>query len=136
MYQFVIIDDDSLNNKICKALIETVVDNAEILTFTDPVAAFKHVATQYNDAPAHLHPIVLLDINMQAMDAWEFLLHFDLMHEKVKKRIHMYILSSSVNMDDMNRAKRDRNVKSYLIKPLSREVINAVIATMDAASAN
>ena len=57
------------------------------------------------------------------MDAWEFLDRFDQLDEDLKKRVRIYILSSSVDKRDMERAQANRNVVYYLIKPLTIESI-------------
>ena len=123
--RFIIIDDDALNNKICSVTIRKIDSNAHIDTFTDPVEGFAYVstlATEGHDA----NVILFLDINMPMMDGWEFLKQFDALEEIRRKRIRIYILSSSVEKTDMDRAKNDRNVSQYLIKPLTKETITLI----------
>ncbi len=123
---FVVIDDDAANNKICSVTLSKLSDNANIKTFLDPVTGFNHIATEYSNID-HDHTCVLfLDINMPVMNGWEFLERFDKLEESVKKRIKIYILSSSVDKNDIELANQNKHVIHYLIKPLTKETIRLV----------
>ena len=121
---FVVIDDDALNNKICRVCIEKSFAGADVKTFTDPIAGFDHLANDYNGAASANDLITLfLDIKMPTMDAWEFLDRYELLDDQLKKRVRIYILSSSVDKRDMEKAQANKNVVYYLIKPLTIESI-------------
>ncbi len=119
--RFIVIDDDALNNKICRACIEKLFKEAHVTTFTDPHAGYQHVSTEY--AGNDMEAILFLDINMPVMNGWEFLEKFEELAEEHKNRIKIYILSSSVDKRDMERAQANKNVVYYLIKPLTKETI-------------
>lgn len=124
--KFIVIDDDSLNNKICRVCIEKVDKSADVLTFTDPQEGFDHIASEYG-GEAHNDMVTLfLDINMPTMSGWEFLEHFDKLNDNVKNRVKVYILSSSVDKRDMERAKENKYVVYYFIKPLTKETISLI----------
>jgi len=118
---FVVIDDDPLNNKICRVCIEKSYPGAAVTTFTDPVAGFKHISEDYKGNDIHVS--LFLDIKMPMMDAWDFLERFEQLGEELKGRIKIYILSSSIDKLDMERAQANKNVAYYLIKPLTIESI-------------
>ena len=63
---------------------------------------------------------------MPVMNGWEFLERFDELGEHTKKRIKIYILSSSVDKRDIEKAKADKNVVHYLTKPLTKETIRLI----------
>ncbi len=124
--RFIVIDDDEFNNKICSVTLEKIAKDADVKTFQNPLEGFDHIATQYagtdNDATA----ILFLDINMPVMNGWEFLERFEELDTDTKKRIKIYILSSSVDKRDIEKAKADKNVVHYLIKPLTKETIRLI----------
>lgn len=124
--RFIIIDDDEFNNKICTVTIEKISQDADIKTFMDPLEGFVHIVTEYAKPNHDATAILFLDINMPVMNGWEFLDRFEELDEQVKKRIKIYILSSSVDKRDMERAKANKNVQHYLVKPLTRETIRLV----------
>ncbi len=124
--RFIIIDDDEFNNKICTVTIDKLSTGAHVTTFQDPQEGLVHISAVY-DKPGNTDTaIVFLDINMPVMNGWEFLDRFDEFDESVRKRIKIYILSSSVDKRDMERARTNRNVQHYLIKPLTKETIRLV----------
>lgn len=121
--RFIVIDDDALNNKICRACIEKLFKEANVTTFTDPQLGFDHLSAEYADPENELEAILFLDINMPVMNGWEFLEKFEKLEDTLKRKIKIYILSSSVDKRDMEKAQANKNVVYYLIKPLTKETI-------------
>ena len=64
-----------------------------------------------------LPEVIFLDLNMPIMDGWEFLDEFGKLSEE--KDIRIYILSSSVDSRDMERAKKYGMVNGFIAKPLT-----------------
>ncbi len=124
--RFIIIDDDEFNNRICTVTIEKMAEDADIKTFMDPLEGFVHIATEYAKPGNTETAILFLDINMPVMNGWEFLDRFEELDPSVKSRIKVHILSSSVDKRDMERARLNKNVAHYLVKPLTRETIRLV----------
>jgi CheY-like chemotaxis protein len=58
------------------------------------------------------------------MDGWQFLDEF--IRIKTKKTIKVYIVSSSVNPVDLERAKTYNMVSNYIVKPISREKLYSI----------
>lgn len=125
--EFIIIDDDAINNKICRKIIEKTYPDKEISDFIDPQEGFNYIAAKYAQGNPEKKAILLLDITMPVIDAWEFLEMFEKLHESVKSRVKIHILSSSVNKTDMARAQSNKNVEYYLIKPLTKESIRLIV---------
>src|ERR1700749_561525 len=123
---FIIIDDDKLNNKVCRNIIEKTYPHAAISDFIDPQEGFNHIAETYSAKGAH-KAILLLDVSMPVMDAWEFLERFEKLDQAARERIKIQILPSSVKKEDMARAGANRHVEYYLIKPLTRESIKLIV---------
>ncbi len=128
---FIIIDDDSINNKLCRKIIEKIYPEAGIMDFTDPQEGFNYIVEKYSKKGTDAKAILLLDISMPVMNAWEFLELFEKLDEEVKNRIKIHILSSSVNKEDMARAQSNKNVEYYLIKPLTKESIRLIVHVLN-----
>jgi response regulator RpfG family c-di-GMP phosphodiesterase len=125
--EFVIVDDDAINNTLCRKIIEKTYPDVEISDFVDPREGFNYIAGKYTNSNDDRLVILLLDISMPEMTAWDFLELFDKLDDKIKNKVKVHILSSSVNKSDMTRAQNDRNVEYYLIKPLTRESIRLIV---------
>jgi CheY-like chemotaxis protein len=64
-----------------------------------------------------LPEVIFLDLNMPIMDGWEFLDEFSQLSNIQATRI--YILSSSIDIRDLERAKRYDIVSDFIAKPLT-----------------
>jgi response regulator RpfG family c-di-GMP phosphodiesterase len=124
---FIIIDDDRINNVMCAKIIETIYPKANITDFVDAQKGLDYIASKYSAEGSSEKAILLLDILMPEMDAWDFLSAFDKLNQAVKDSIKIYILSSSVDKADMSRAQSNKYVEYYLIKPLNKESIRLMV---------
>lgn len=66
---------------------------------------------------------LFLDINMPTMSGWEFLEAFERFDALIKEQYNIYILSSSVNIGDINAAKANPLVIGFLEKPLNQGML-------------
>lgn len=128
-YRFIAIDDDSVNNMICKLTIEMVSNKSEVVTFTNPALGFDFIMNEYGSKHDQHQTVLLLDINMPVMSGWEFLERFDNMGDDVKKLFKIYILSSSVDPRDKQRSYANKNVKAFLVKPLVKDNVVDILGS-------
>jgi len=77
---------------------------------------FKIILT--NMSEEKLPDIIFLDLNMPVMDGWEFLGEFIKIKNQFDKKITLYVVSSSIDPRDLERAKSFNLVTDYLIKPI------------------
>src|SRR5688572_27453546 len=109
--RFIIVDNDPVNNLLCRLAIEDAVADADILDFTDPIKAFEYISV-YHQCSNHMN-ILLLDINMHIWSGWDFADHFEKLDEKIKSHFQIYMLSSSIDNNDKLRAIENKNVVDY-----------------------
>lgn len=124
---FILFDDDPVNNTLCNITIRNTIKNARIRAFTIPEKGFQYISSEFN-ADHHKTAIVFLDINMKGMTCWEFLDSFEQLEETVKSNFKIFVLSASLNPADKERAIANRNVISYIEKPLTKEKIRNIVA--------
>jgi CheY-like chemotaxis protein len=67
---------------------------------------------------------ILLDLNMPVMDGWQFLDEFVLL--AIKKEISIFIVTSSIDPIDIERAKKHHFLKDYIMKPITAEKLKAM----------
>ncbi|UPT67880.1 MAG: response regulator [Sphingobacteriales bacterium JAD_PAG50586_3] len=113
-----IIDDDPVNNIITRRLLERNIENIAIKEFLNPTEALAEL--EKGTRP----DLILLDINMQPMDGWDFLVDF----EKLRLGVSVVMCSSSVDPVDFSRANEHPLVADFLSKPLTAEHIKKLLA--------
>jgi response regulator RpfG family c-di-GMP phosphodiesterase len=116
--QFVLIDDDPMNNLICKLTIEMTLGQTEVKAFVNPGTALEYLQNEFA-ADTEATALLLLDILMPNMSGWEFLEMFDNLSFEVKDRVRICILSSSIDDRDKERSYANKNVLDFLLKPLT-----------------
>lgn len=111
-----IIDDDPIFRFGTKKMIKNVHVSLEFLIYRNGKEAIDDLLPKLTMG-ANLPDVILLDLNMPIMDGWQFL------DEIVKipnaENIPIYIVSSSVDSRDIDKAKTYKIVNNYILKPFS-----------------
>ena len=71
--------------------------------------------------------IIFLDINMPKIDGWEFLDEYEKLEDIQKAQVVLVMLTTSLNPDDLERAKSNPLVYDYLNKYLDADRIQKII---------
>ncbi len=117
-----VVDDDEIYRFVIKSQLESRKMARKILMFSDGELAidfFKNTVANVDELP----DLVLLDLNMPIMDGWEFLDEFIMLKPKLPKKVTIYVVTSSINQTDIDRAKRISEVTDYIVKPISEETL-------------
>ena len=121
---YIVVDDDPWNNNICRFNIKKTLGNIDVTTFSMPEEGLAFIEHEFSKNPQHT--ILFLDINMPIVNGWAFLDRFKDFSEDIKNHITIYMLSSSINNQDIERAKSNKYVKDFLSKPLMAHKIELV----------
>ena len=124
-----IIDDDDLYVMLIKMNIELtkLVEKTEVfVNGLEAINFLKENANNINELP----DIILLDINMPIMHGWQFLSEYIKLNPLARKKITIYVCSSSISPDDIARAKSISEVSDYIIKPVSKEKLTNLLLTL------
>lgn len=71
--------------------------------------------------------LIFLDLNMPVMDGWEFLDDFITIPNNNIEKVHVYVISSSIDANDFIRARNYEVVNNYILKPITPEDLVAVL---------
>ena len=115
-----LVDDDSIFQFTATRLLESSKLAQNILHFENGAEALtflREKALQTELLPDYL----FLDINMPFVDGWMFLEDFTTLKSSLAKDISIYMVSSSIDPRDLNRAKSFSEVTDFIIKPISLE---------------
>ena len=118
-----LVDDDEINNFISIKLIKKALLNTEIMACLNGKFAIDQlVEIQRNDI-GKLPDYILLDINMPIMNGWEFLDEYKRLNLDPLGKTKIFIISSSVFSNDINKARSYPLVKDFISKPLNVDKI-------------
>jgi len=115
-----VVDDDKIYQIIIGKIIKKSGAFSDIETFqngSDAIIALRKSIESHELLP----DIILLDINMPIMDGWEFMEEISGMKAQIKKQIAIYIVSSSIAIEDKYRAKTYLDILGYLSKPVTTD---------------
>jgi CheY-like chemotaxis protein len=119
---FIVVDDDIVSNLICQKIINHVFPKTDVQTFINPEKVLIYIKSIYANSNGKA-TILLLDINMPILSGWDFLEEFEYFNSHIKGQIKIYMLSSSREPQDKDRASKNKNVYGFIEKPLSKEII-------------
>lgn len=112
-----LVDDDHIYQFTAKKTLEAMGISDKVSIFMDGEAALNYIKDHLSDL--HLLPdVIFLDINMPVMDGWQFVEEFRKLN--LGKKVALYMVSSSVDENDMKRSKEYAVIDDYIIKPVGR----------------
>lgn len=123
-----LVDDDEINNFITVKLIRKAYPDAVLSTFLNGRLAIDRLKDIVANNPTNIPDYILLDINMPVMNGWEFLEEYKTLDFDPEKKLTIYILSSSVFSNDIDKAKNYESVANFISKPLNLEAIKEVFS--------
>ena len=125
------VDDDPITLMLCKMVISrsdfakeiiTAQNGEEALNYFDDLK-LNNLGNEINKYPL----LIFLDLNMPVMGGWEFLDHFSQEEYRTQfKDCKVIVLSSTIDPDDINKAKTYPMVLDFLSKPISKEMLEGL----------
>lgn len=123
-----IVDDDPIYQIIVNKIIKRAVCHSAVDSFKngkEAIDALQDTIHKNNNTP----DIILLDINMPIMDGWEFMEELNQIEVLATKKIKIYIVSSSIAIEDKNKSKNYNSILGYLSKPITIDDITYITST-------
>lgn len=118
-----IIDDDPIFVFGAKRIMQVADFSKSYIIFNngkEAIDGFKYILTQGLKIPE----VILLDINMPVMDGWQFLDEFSKIESA--KDVTIFIVSSSIDPSDLEKARSYNIVNDYVLKPISIEKVKTI----------
>ena len=119
-----VVDDDDINLFIIKKIVDKTGFDIDMVARSNGQQAIDYI----NEAIVQNNPLPkmsLIDINMPVMNGWEFIEAYEAL--AIEHKVDMYILSSSVYENDIEKTKSYKAVKGFISKPLSMERLTELV---------
>lgn len=123
-----VIDDDIIYQTIINKLIQKMEVFSNYSSFMNGKDAIISLTNKLEEDSNNLPDIILLDINMPVMDGWEFIEEIKKIKSKIKKHIQIYIVSSSIAIEDKDKSKTYAEIMGYIPKPISVNDLMSIVS--------
>lgn len=122
-----LVDDNEIDNLINQKMIEASGICEHIFVHSGAKSAIEFLKNIEKlikgNVNLYLPELLFLDIDMPLMDGFQFLDEFEKLSDVIKNHCKIVMLTSSLNPQDMSKAKKNLNVLKYLNKPLTQDSI-------------
>lgn len=126
-----IIDDDQICHFITRHLIKSEHLAQEVACFYEAEHALQQMLS---DLPQSLPDVIFLDLNMPHMNGWQFLDALHPYETRISPHTKIFILTSSVDAVDQEKAWEYPLVSGYFLKPLQPRDLVAIRELLQAES--
>lgn len=123
---FIIIDDDDIFLKLGKMYLELGNCTSSVTLYNDATMALDIITGMLEHIDKKL--VVFLDLNMPILNGFGFLDLIQQVPNAFDEKLSVYIMTSSLNEDDLERAQNYPIVKKYLSKPMTMDMVNEICA--------
>ncbi|HVS92562.1 MAG TPA: response regulator [Mucilaginibacter sp.] len=127
MSKVILIDDDPIYHRISQIMMREYGRAEEVISSTDGKATLNYLI-ENKEKEERLPDFIFVDLNMPEYSGWDFLNGYKKIYHSLAKAIKVYIVSSSVDPNDVRRSKTYSFVNSFIIKPLKKEFLQGLLA--------
>lgn len=115
MKTIVVIDDDPIYQMLVEKMLHKVEPGITIIPFLNISSHIQDILKVLQETQNEI--IVLLDINVPGMTGWDFMDAFN-EAEFDKSHIQVYLVSSSVDIEDHQKSQNNPKIVRFYSKPL------------------
>lgn len=120
LIDIILIDDSAFDLFIYeKLLIKSGIANT-VVTFNSAQKALRYIVNEGIKLP---ETVILLDLQMPDMNGFEFIEEFADIADDVKNKIKIFMLSSTIDTRDIEKAKASLHIIDLLPKPLEVDIL-------------
>ena len=121
-----LIDDNTIDLYVTSKIMTKNYFGETIDQYTSAKKALEFLKKNQDNFTA-LPQIIFVDIYMPLMSGFEFMAKYDKLSSDLKKQCKVYIISSSIDENDIKRANDDLNVVAFQVKTITKEFLNSIL---------
>ena len=114
-----IIDDNLIDLYISSRMITKNNFGKKVLQYSSAKEALKYLQENIPQLPE----VIFVDIYMPGMSGFEFMKEYDKLSTPLKNLCSVFIISSSIDEQDLTCAHKDENIVAMKEKPISKEFL-------------
>ncbi|WP_339630155.1 response regulator [Bizionia echini] len=125
-----LIDDNKIDLFVNQRILEKYNPNVKTRVFNNAISAisfFKLMELNANIKSVAIPDVILLDVNMPEMNGFNFFEEFKQLNFMNTRTIEIYMVSSSMCPDDINKARNEPYCAGYITKPLTVNKLKKVL---------
>jgi len=120
LIDIILIDDSAFDLFIYEKLLIKSGIAKSVRTFNSAREALKYLIDEGHLLP---HTVILLDLQMPDMNGFEFIEEFSRVSEILKNKIKIFMLSSTIDNGDIEKARESPDIIDLLSKPLEIDLL-------------
>ncbi|MCL5127741.1 MULTISPECIES: response regulator [unclassified Algibacter] len=125
-----IIDDDKIYHFMLTRIIKHNKLAERVIDFYDGEKAIEYL-TDNTATKENIPDIIFVDNNMPIMDGWQFIDAYTRLEPEIKKKVYIFMVSSSIDPIDIERASKINQISDYIVKPIKLEEVKAIIDNLE-----
>ncbi|SEJ81689.1 Response regulator receiver domain-containing protein [Dyadobacter sp. SG02] len=122
--EFIIVDDSVFDQFTQEKLLLKSGLTDTVRTFSSAQQAIDHLRDQDVNIP---ETVILLDLQMPGLNGFEFTEQYGVLPEAVRKRIRLFMISSTVDISDIEQAEANPHIIQLLSKPLEIPLLKELL---------
>ncbi|MBS1567193.1 MAG: response regulator [Bacteroidetes bacterium] len=121
-----LVDDDEPTNFLNRLTLEDAGCAERVQVAPGGQAALDYLVSA-DGGKTPLPNLIFLDINMPAMDGWEFLSRYQELQKAQQAEVVVVMLTTSLNPEDEIRARGIPAISGFRCKPLTRDMLDSLM---------
>lgn len=120
-----LVEDDAIARMVCERIMKLNGFADNVVMYDNAEAALRFLSSVKSE---NFPSVIFLDVNMPVLNAWDFLEEFAKVKTNPVQSPLIYLLSSSINPLDKEKASRYPLVQDFIEKPLKKEMLEKITA--------
>lgn len=117
-HTYLLVEDNLIDQLVIKQLFKKVLSIEDIHVANNGKEGIEWLE---NNGKAHQSIIIILDVQMPVMNGFEFLAKYAELDNDIKKENQIYVLSSTLDSDEIKKISESKYVTDFLGKPFPIE---------------